>query len=115
MTTIIVAYCICSGVESNLRPVHNTMHNLALLHVGHASMLLAVQHNARIESNPIHTFPCMCRIHTFVAKKSQETLYFRESLTRPNMTHQYCEPAFMFLHTYANESNIVFQRSALLQ
>ena len=61
-----------------LRQVHNTKQVLALCCVSHALMLLAVQCNARIESNPIHVFPCIAFMR-LVAKI--EAHYLRELRT----------------------------------
>ena len=53
MTSVVV--CLKAGSQYDARP-----------HVGHASTLLAAQCNVRIESNPIHAFPCVAFMHLVI-------------------------------------------------
>ena len=79
-----------------LRPVHNTTLNNALRYVIFASMLVEMQHDARIDSDPILAFLCVMFLR-LVVKKSPAFEIINLCVSRINAMQglaSLCEPAF---------------------
>ena len=96
--------------EAVLRPVHNNMTlNNVLCCVVFVSTLVETQHDARIDSDPILTFPCVAFLR-LVVKNPPTFLVINLCISRINVTQSLvslCEPAFRLIvyscwkkHTY---------------
>ena len=59
---------VMGRVRAVLRPVHNTTLNNALRCVVFASTFVKMQHDTRIDSDPILAFPCVAFLHLVVKK-----------------------------------------------
>ena len=116
-TSLFVANISIELSPVTLRPVHNTTLNNVLRYVVFTLMLVEMQHDARIDSDPILAFPCVAFLR-LVVKKPPTFLVINLCVSRINATQglaSLCEPAFMLHREIRKATETQQQRAAILQ